>query len=210
MYAGRTVAVESSTISSETALFLLAEAQMISALEEDGMTDAYIKNGVLGISVLGSDFSGENITLRAEYKMPLPVNVFGIKSIKLSSENCFQKWIGDNISDLQEGWVYVTPSGNVYHTNASCRVLDIVIRQALFSDIEEYRGKNGQKYYSCSRCKDMSGENDVVYCTDYGTLYHMDISCSALKRTVNKVKREEIENRNPCSFCGLKTDGLKQ
>ena len=33
MYAGRTVAVESSTISSETALFLLAEAQMISALE---------------------------------------------------------------------------------------------------------------------------------------------------------------------------------
>ena len=98
-------------------------------------------------------------------------------------------------------YVYITPKGTVYHRTPSCRILDISVRKADLSQIEKERGKDGQKYYPCSRCGKETALDNTVYCTDYGTLYHTKVSCSALKRTVNKIKLDEIGERNPCSFC---------
>jgi len=67
------------------------------------------------------------------------------------------------------------------------------------SEIGDYRGVDGQKFYPCSRCK--KEDCQVVYYTDYGTLYHKDIACSAIKRLVEKIKIEDVGNRRPCSFC---------
>ena len=212
LYAGRKTAIESSITDSKEVLLASAKGYFLYALGENEIIETYVTGGIWGIMLWESEFLEEQICLRATYQMSLPIDIWDIGKIRLYSQNLFQKWKGDkgSMDTENETYVYITPNGTVYHTTPSCRILDIRIQSVNLSQIEEERGKNGQKYYSCSRCKDMSGENDVVYCTDYGTLYHMDISCSALKRTVNKVKREEIENRNPCSFCGLKTDELKQ
>lgn len=199
MYAGRVVAVESSEVSSELALLISAEGVLISVLEEQPIVESYIKHGIFGISLLRSDFSGENIVLRADYKMILPVAFFGRESIELSSENCFRKWVGDINGEIQDDWVYITPTGSVYHTNLDCRVLDIKAEATSLTQIAEYRGMDGQKYYPCSRCKTENGS--TVYYTGYGRLYHFDARCSSLKRTIQKISRSEIEGRRECAFC---------
>lgn len=201
MYAGRQVAVESSVVSSEEMLFVSAEALMLGALQETQVVDEYVENGKLGISLLQSDFSGREIILRAEYKIRMPVGFFGLDDIRLTSENRFQKWIGNAVDKEEEDGVYITENGEVYHASLSCRVLDLSVKRVSFSEIEDLRGLNGQKYYACSRCVEKSVESGYVYCTDYGRLYHGNVNCSALKRNVQKISLEEIGGRRQCSFC---------
>lgn len=201
MYAGRQVAVESSVVSSEEMLFVSAEARMLAALSETPEVDEYVENGILGISLLQSEFDGREILLRAEYTIPVPVGFFGLKDIELVSENRFQKWIGNSIDNENGDGVYVTKNSEVYHSSLSCRVLDLSVKTVIFSEVENLRGLSGQKYFACSRCVETSNKSVYVYCTDYGRLYHEDIKCSALKRTVEKISIEEIGGRRQCSFC---------
>ena len=98
-------------------------------------------------------------------------------------------------------YVYVTKTGQVYHASLSCRVIDLSIKSTSLDGIPALRGKNGQKYYECSRCKWKDDKKERVYYTDYGELYHKDIACTALKRTVEKIRLEDINGRRPCSFC---------
>ena len=199
IYTGRCVAVESCVVSSEEALFLSAETIFRSIVDKSTVVNRYVENKSWGISLLKSEFSGDEICLRAEYAVKLPISFFDIDRIRLSSENCFQKWIGSNGFEQVGKWVYITPTGTVYHTSMACRVLDISIKEAPLSEIGEYRGLNGQKFYPCFRCKKEAGQ--VVYYTDYGTLYHQNIGCRALKRTINKIHIEEVGARSICSFC---------
>ncbi len=197
IYVGRMIAVESSIVSSEEALFLSAEAGIKTALKKSVVIDNYVENGVWGVSLLRSKFQGEDIVLCAEYKVRLPVKFFGIDSITLSSQNAFRKWIGDIKGE--EDYVYVTSNGEVYHTNLDCPSLSLSIKQSLTSKISNCRGKDGQKYYPCSAC--VRRETGVVYYTDYGTLYHEVLDCSALKRTVKKIAISEIGGKRQCMFC---------
>ena len=82
-----------------------------------------------------------------------------------------------------------------------CRVLDLSVRTAHMSEIDDIRGLDGQKYYPCDDCKTNMGVEDVVYYTQYGTSYHKNVSCSALKRNVKKILKSEIGNKKACSFC---------
>lgn len=196
---GRAIAVESSVVDSEEMLFLSAEALLLNALQEDPVVGDYVENGTLGIWLFESDFSGANILLHAEYRMKLPVSFFDIEYISLVSENSFRKWTGDRGSTAEETWVYVTPNGVVYHSSTECRSLDLSVKSAMSSVISKYRGKDGQKYYPCSRC--VQEERGIVFYTDYGTLYHGDVSCSSLKRSIQRIPKSEIRGRKGCSFC---------
>lgn len=201
IYAGRKTAVESCVLTSEEALFLTAEIHMLQVLEENDLIEQYVKYGIYGVNILGSEFSGNEIVLCAEYEMMLPVKFFGIDRILLSSENRFQKWVGTSIKEGQIEWVYITPTGSVYHVDAACRVLDLSVKAIAVEDIGKERGADGQKYYPCSRCEATEGELGIVYCTDYGTLYHGDVSCSSLKRSIKRIEKTEVEGRAACSFC---------
>ena len=201
IYAGRKTAVESSAVTSSELLLASAKGHLIYALKDSDVVEAYIRGGSLGIFLWSSEFSEEEILLKASYEFFLPIDFWDIGTIHLYSQNRFYKWNGDVSISQEEAWVYVTPTGTVYHSTPSCRVLDLGIREIAFTQIETERGMDGQKYYPCSRCKDMSVSNGVVYGTNYGTRYHRDISCSYLKRTIQKIKPEEVEDRLPCSFC---------
>ena len=199
-YAGRKVAAESSITDSDAALLLSAEVYLYQVLEEYEYIEDYVSYGFLGISLLESDFSDENILIRADYNMKLPVSFFGMEGIRLWQQNVFRKWTGD-VAVTGQDWVYVTSSGEVYHSSMECQSIKISVKPSYYPDIEGLRGENGQKYYPCSRCAEEITGQDKVYYTDYGVLYHKDISCSAIKRSVMKVDISEVGMRRKCSYC---------
>lgn len=201
IFAGRKTAVLSSVVDSEEELFLSAEAYLLYILKDNPRIERSIKHGLFGISLLRSDFEGEDIVLRADYIVKFPISFLGIGQIELSSQNRFRKWTGDKQEYTEGDYVYISADGEVYHASLSCRVLDLSVKETSLDLISSLRGENGQKYYECNRCEWSDSRKEKVYYTDYGVLYHKDISCSALKRVVEKVKPEDAGERRPCSFC---------
>lgn len=201
LYAGRKTAVESSVIEEEELLFLSAKAYLLYALDDYSLVQKYVKSGAWGIQLWGSEFAGEDIFLRATYEIELPISFLGIERIELSSQSRFRKWNGDRILEEEGDYVYITPTGEVYHANLTCRSINLSVKPTSIGAVSSLRGKNGQKYYECSRCDWKDSKKERVYYTDYGTLYHKDIACSSIKRTVEKIKKEAVTERRPCSFC---------
>lgn len=202
-YASRMTAVESCVVESEASLLASAEGFLISKLKDEAIIEEYVAGGLLGISLLNSDTSGDEIALLAEYSVKLPIGFFQIKSINLSGRSVSRKWIGDRNSDSLEDYVYVTEYGTVYHTTKSCPYLDLSIHSVFISSIGGIRSKSGSKYSACSRCAEEISGISTVYVTDYGTLYHKDIGCSALKRTIHIVPLSEVSDMSGCSKCGM-------
>ena len=200
-YAGRKTAVESSIVESDELLFLSAETYLLYALKDNEQIEKYVENGLWGISLLESRFERDYIFLEANYVIEFPISVLGIGQMELSSSQTFRKWMGDRILEEDGQYVYITPTGEVYHASLSCRVINLSVKETTADAIAFLRGKNGQKYYECTRCEWKDYKKERVYYTDYGELYHKDIGCSAIKRTVEKILMEEIEGRRPCSFC---------
>lgn len=201
LYAGRKTAVESCTIDSEEALFVSAEAYLLYALQEDKIIETYVKHGSLGIQLWKSDFQGETIALYAEYIVKLPISFLGVGELRLSSQNKFRKWTGDRVLEDAGNYVYVALSGEVYHKSLSCRSINLSVQSTSIEKISSLRGKNGQKYKECTRCTWKDERKERVYYTDYGEWYHKYIGCSSIKRTVEKIRMEDIGERRPCSFC---------
>lgn len=202
IYTGRMLAIESALIDVEETLYISAEGLLKHKLLEDRNISRYVKGGVLGISLLGSSMSGKEIELTANYLVRWPIVIFGQGGIWLTSKNSFVKWRGDLYVGIKEDeWVYITETGSVYHRDNSCRSLDLHIREGLLKNIDSYRGSNGQTYVACKRCMEKNKELMVVYFTDYGKLYHGNILCSSLKRTISRVLLSEVGARRACSFC---------
>ena len=200
IYVGQVLAVEGHILESEDQNYLLAKALLVSTLSKSEVVEDYVVGGSAGILLLGSEFDGNEIFLHANYEMRLPVSFFDVKSLHMYSQNSFVKWNGDIEINGEDEWVYITPTGTVYHATPSCRTLDLTIREGLLADMEEIRGANGQKYYLCEKCME-DEEILIVYYTDYGSLYHGKLSCSALKRTIIKVALSSVQERRGCSYC---------
>lgn len=200
-YAGRKTAVESSVVESDELLFLSAETYMLYALHDSPLIERYIKNGIWGIGLWKSFFYEDEIFLCAEYTVSLPFSFGKLGEIQLTSQNRFRKWPNSQILEESADYVYITPHGEVYHANLNCRSIRISVKSSTMDEIPYLRGKDGQCFYECSRCEWKTDKKERVYYTDYGTLYHKDIACSAIKRTVEKIKLEDIGGRHPCSFC---------
>ncbi len=185
---------------------LLAESEVIFAkeLREEKKSTKYIEGGILGISLLNSSFGEDDIELTAHYKMKFPVSLLGKFTWRVKTTAVARKWIG-NIS-LKSGdglsgeeYVYITPNGVAYHRKPDCPYLDLTIRPVALKQVKTLRNKSGHKYYRCECCK--NSKNGTVFITDYGEKYHGDLSCYALKRTVNVVKISEVGGRHACLKC---------
>ena len=201
LYAGRKTAVESSIVESEEALLLSAEGFLLYALKDYPLVEEQVVHGFAGIHLWESKMQGETIILKAKYVVELPIHFLGIQQVELSSQNLFRKWNTGKTQKEECGIVYVTPTGQVYHMDLNCRSLKLSVRDILLTEIERQRGANGQKYYKCTRCEWSDNTIERVYYTDYGTLYHSAVSCTALKRTIEAISIEEIGKRRPCKWC---------
>lgn len=200
MYVGRELAIESCILNSEESLLLAAEVQFRNALGEHEVVEQYVRRGRYGVNLGKSEVKGENILLCAEYDIKLPVKFFELGYIRMCNVNQFRKWNGRDGEIKITQYVYVTESGRVYHQDLNCRVLDLSVCSISLSEINTIRGFDGQKYYPCDTCF-ASGETEDVFYTNYGTKYHSDISCNALKRTVKKILKSDCGNKKACSFC---------
>lgn len=205
IYTGKKTALESSVISSDIALLASANAFFLDALGERNISNRDVVGGIWGVSLFGSDSTKEELVLKATYQMKLPIHFFGKKYFTITHENTFRKWNGasprnNESSEELSTYVYVTPSGNAYHKTSKCRSLDLSVEQIHINKIATLRGENGQKYYPCSMCS-KSNKTTYVYYTKYGYLYHVDIACSSIKRTISKIPITEIGSKTPCNYC---------
>lgn len=161
----------------------------------------YIKSGLSGIRLLGSELEGSYVRLKASYRIKLPVGLLGNYEFAVRQQVKARKWTGDSLLEEDSGeWVYITPTGSAYHRTSQCPYLDLSIRSAVLEEVEQLRNHSGARYQACRECPKSTSR--VVYITDYGEVYHCSITCSGLKRSVQKVRVSETGARHACQKCG--------
>lgn len=161
-----------------------------------------VVGGVFGLDYTRSEFGKNYINIICDYNMKNPISIFGKKNIKMCSTACSRKWIGyDPLEGDENGdYVYVTKYGQAYHKSLACPYLKPSVHGISASLVKEYRSVSGGKYSSCPICKGKKNTG-TVYITDYGDVYHSSLNCSALKRSINRIKIEDAKEYHPCGKC---------
>lgn len=169
-----------------------------------------IRGGASGLSTFLTSYDYEIgiLDIVVTYTYDFPYLPEGIGAVSFMQRCRSRAWIGRELSEGKGGeskedetehkTVYITPTGSAYHTSTSCPYLDLSIHSVDTSLLDSSRNASGGKYGKCS-CA-LEGASSY-YVTDYGILYHSDLSCSNLKRTVQAVDITEVGGRHLCSKC---------
>ncbi len=185
---------------------LSAKALTIKHLKGNQAAEQFVRGGRAGIALAGSDFSGNYIHLQADYKLRLPIGLFGKRDIKVTQKLTCRKWTGRSSGDgaeEQEKIVYITPKGSVYHRKRDCSYLNPSVRGVSGSSVFGLRNLSGEKYYPCESCmKKKKTDMMTVYITTYGNRYHRKRDCSGIKRSILAIRLSQAGSRNACSKCG--------
>lgn len=203
---GRTLAVTLSGDNSNEVIGL-GEAKALFLKEMSGRKAAeqYISGGSLGISLLKSEFSQDEIYLRASYHVKLPIRIFWVWNFDMEQRADCRKWTGWNGAagnGTGDTWVYVTETGTVYHTKSTCTHLELSIQSVGYEQLAVLRNEDGGKYRKCAQCGSSENAFGRVYITNQGDCYHTDLGCSGIKRTVYMIRLSEAGSRGACSRCG--------
>lgn len=203
--AGRLTAVYQKEDTSEAVGLLLAKGIFRKELAKKEQAKNYIQGGVAGVSLLLSDISKEDVSLRAVYQISFPIKQFFIPDLQIIQKSVCRKWTGYHYIDIENQdneWVYITETGSVYHTTKECSHLNLSIQMVLYPEVFYKRNENGEKYRMCVKCAEKDADIKTVYITNQGDCYHYDINCSGMKRTIMMVRRSEVRDYRACSKCG--------
>lgn len=182
----------------------VAEALFLKELGEQEIADEYILGGKLGISILGSEFDGQDVCVKADYLIRLPIQIFWTRNFAMEQHADCRKWSGWNPggeADIEGQWVYITETGSVYHSTSACSHLELSVRGVLREQIAELRSEDGAKYYKCRECGNQENSGGIVYITNQGNRYHNDLNCSGIKRTIYMIRLSDVGERRRCSRC---------
>lgn len=181
-----------------------ADALVVHEVGVENISNMNIVGGVAGFHFLLSDFDDGMVDLVVQYNVKLPFSVLGSFYLPCTQRARTRAFIGVTPEDgkEKESYVYVTPTGQVYHKNLECTYLKLSIREITASDISALRNKNGERYSKCEICAKGEEVSQLVYITDYGNRYHVNINCSGLKRGIIKLNIEDAKGYRPCSRCG--------
>lgn len=200
-YSGRMSALASSANDSTVITVATAEALFRSRLSDSELVDTYVSGGYGGISLLGSSLDGDDVALKAKYKIKLPINFFDINGIWIENYSNHRKWTGKNPDEQTDPYVYYTDYGNVYHLSDQCNYLDLSIKSVKWTNIGGCRNKDGNKYSECYCAADKKTDASTVFITDYGIQYHSRLGCSKLKRTVHMIHKSQVQGKTLCNKC---------
>ena len=179
-------------------------------LDKEWLNRSCIKGGYEGIDFSYSSITNsENIVdIVLRYQVRIPVKIFNIGVMDMLQRVRLRAWTGCEITaaystnpNTSETIVYITDTGSVYHKTKDCShiKLSITAVQGIPYDL---RNDSGSKYKSCEKCCNGSeGENVTYYITTYGDRYHVDRTCSGLKRSIREIPLSEVGSRRPCSRC---------
>ena len=156
--------------------------------------------------ILGDGGGEDNLIVMTKTQVLEPViPVLGFDAAKTLVNCRIRKWNGYDVersavTNEEEEWVYITPTGSAYHKNPNCNYLNPSIHSTTPFAIGEYRNASGEKYRQCESCKDTT-LTGICFYTEYGTRYHATLKCSGLKRTVYSVLLSEVNGRHLCKKC---------
>lgn len=188
----------------DTTLYAMAKAGILLELKDNTYVNTFVAGDVLGISLLGTEFTEEEIFVKASYYMKFPVELFGEYRFLVQQQVCRRKWngwTGETECIDNEEYVYITENGSVYHKTTECSYLDLQITSVRRMNISSYRNESGGIYYPCELCDEGKGDSQNVYITNYGDVYHSDLNCGGIKRTIYKVLLSEVSGKGACSKC---------
>ncbi len=194
--AGSFVSLEAET---EDEPLLLAVGYFQKELLKKDFPDDVLLGGRLGIGWSESELSGEYVDLRIYYQCKLPFRMFGLGNIPISQRVYMKKWTGypgDGDDEETERFVYITPSGEVYHVTRECSYLK------LSTKMMACEAAKSAGYTACMICGQMPGTYTYYYVTEDGMRYHTTIDCRSLKRTIYTIPFSEVGDRRACSRCG--------
>lgn len=178
---------------------------------------SHIYKGAKGFSFTGSEVyeNGMEIRIRTSYSYSFANPAFSVGNIPVVQQIVARGFSGrertpasPTTGDQDEEEtikVFVTETGSVFHRSAECTYLKLSIQKVSLEDVISARNSSGGKYYPCEICDKLNDEGNR-YITDYGTRYHLSLSCPELLRTVSAITEEEAVARGlrACSKCGNK------
>ncbi len=151
------------------------------------------------------DYKAEAATVQLQYAVEVQSMFFRLEKLTFCQKSVRKLWTGVEAwgppEEEKEIWVYVAESGSVYHVTQECSYLRLSIQTVSRDALDELRNASGAKYRACERCRPGKAA-EIVYITTQGDRYHDSLTCSGLKRTVKKVRLEEVGGKVPCSRCG--------
>lgn len=171
-------------------------------LKKDDVPMDFVEGGYLGFDFSESYVDEYRVCLDVTYRLQYPLTFLGNQGFIIHQRRCARIWNGFDPNQNKDGeaYVYVAKYGTVYHLSRYCSYIDPTIRSVTKEDLPKARNSSGSKYKKCDCCK---GKQDCYYITSWGECYHSDISCSALKRTIYRMKLQEAEESySRCSKCG--------
>ncbi|MEG1947406.1 MAG: hypothetical protein RR139_09970 [Lachnospiraceae bacterium] len=161
----------------------------------------YISLGLAGFSWKESIVDEEYLEVKVNYRIKNPITFFGNTRMHFSEKVRIRRWTGDMTG--QEGkenqhWVYITPTGSVYHKSRSCTHLKLSIEAVTPNE----KKKILADYEPCGFCAKAHYSSGTLYITKEGRCYHTKLSCPGLKRTIYMIPFNQVGGRKPCSRCG--------
>lgn len=204
-YAGKVLAEQAALEKDkdEAAILQQTKAKLIflSHLKKQQKNLEHIVEKEAGLHINTTDSDLEYVYLKLSYRIRFPVNLLGRHSYTVRQQVKVRKWKGDAARVQEAGeWVYITANGTAYHESITCPYLDLSIRSVGIQEVSRLRNQSGGVYYPCTECNVAAKEQ--VYITNYGTLYHTGLSCTGLKRSIQRVKRTEVKDKHVCPKCG--------
>ena len=101
-----------------------------------------------------------------------------------------------------EAKAYIVRNGQVYHTKPDCTYIRISVTSERYENLPELRNESGKRYEKCRYCSAQQEPSDRIYITRYGEVYHSDLNCSRIKRTVRTISMAQArETYRICSKC---------
>lgn len=145
----------------------------------------------------------KEVCLVAEYRVKMPVLLFGTWSLPLRTSVTQKAWNGYAPASGEEGrsgeYVYITEHGVTYHTDGQCYHLHVTVNST--EEVEQYY-EGETSYRSCEFCVTGQERQNILFIAEDGECYHEDLACSGLTRTVHYVPIEEVGGRRLCADCG--------
>lgn len=192
----------------QAATELIAQKKAWYNWEDDGSLSLLLQEKISSYSIgdidyedtISVDDSGI-IDCVVEYQVSFPFPIKHAENFLVRSRR--KSWIDYENVDANAGsktdYVYIASSGQVYHLYEDCTYLKLSIQSVDYEKLSTLRNDSGGIYYACERCRpDASG---VVYVTSDGNRYHRNLSCSGLKRQVQKISKDDVTDKTVCSRC---------
>lgn len=185
-------------------------------LSDGDCVEAMVVGGISGIDFWGSETYAEDemTVVRMNFRVAFPIFQRFLPKLSFektvlmrsfSGKGAFEDKEGEEENEgdekEEEGYVYITENGTVYHTSANCTYIRRKVQKEQRDEIEKKRNQYGAKYYRCEGCLKSGQVPETVFVTKAGTRYHATKDCSKIKRTVKKILFSEASAYRPCSRC---------